>query len=270
MAGPKTKRVVIIADKHCGHRAGLTPPNWQFRKPSTEHIWQKFTSVQEETWGLYAAAIKTLQPVHLLIVNADCIDGRGERSGGVELITSDRSEQVQMAVDCIKPWKAKHIVMTRGTDYHVAGAEEWENDIARAISAKIGDHEWVEVNGYTFDVKHHIGSSSIPHGRATAVKRDELWNALWAEAGNQPRGDMIVRSHVHYCEGSYRFSGGRKIEAMTTPALQAMGTRYGAKRCSGTVDWGLVAFDINSKGKIVCRHEIVHQLESTKAKAIVL
>jgi len=266
MAKSKTKRVVIISDMHCGHRAGLTPPSWQC-KNEAGHVWQKFLQVQEECWKLYIAEVKKLKPVHLLIVNGDCIDGRGEKSGGVELITGDRQEQCDMAVECIKVWNAEHVAMTRGTNYHVGAEEEWEDRIARDVGAKIGDHEWIDVNGFVWDVKHHIGSSQVPHGRGTSLARDVLWNQLWANAGEQPRGDFLVRSHCHYWEGQYRMLGGKRVEAVITPALQAMGTRFGARRCSGSVHWGLLAFDISSEGKIVCRHEAIHSIVATRAKA---
>jgi hypothetical protein len=140
-----------------------------------------------------------------------------------------------------------------------------EDGTASGHRIKIGDHEWPTVNGLVFDLKHHVGSSGVPHTRATPVKRDELWNLLWAEAGDQPRGQFIVRSHVHYCEGAYKWIGPKRVEAMTTPALQAMGTRYGARRCSGIVNWGLLVFDIDESGRIVDRCEYIIPLASTKA-----
>ena len=267
-----TKRAVLIGDLHCGHRAGLTPPEYQSRG-GPGHIWDKFLRVQKETWRLYAMMVKKLQSVHVLIVNGDAIDGRGKKSGGVELLTGDRNEQCRMAAQCIELWKPKHVVLTRGTPYHTGEIESWEDIIAdmltdRGYSVKIGEHEWVDVNGYVFDVKHHIGGSQIQHGRMTPVMRDETWNLLWAEAGLQPRADRIVRSHVHYCVGGYRYVGGKRIDFMTLPALQAMGTRFGARRMSGTVDWGLVAYDINSNGEIVWEYDGIHLVEPTKAKAL--
>lgn len=275
-----TKRIVIVADLHCGHRAGLTPPEYRYRESSDTHIWRKFTKVQEETWGLYMEAVKALNPITCLVANGDLIDGRGERSGGVELITADRNEQCQMAVECLRKWrfdgqaeKCDTFVVT-GTPYHAGDIESWEHIAGEMLATgeprvrvKVGDHEWPNVNGYIFDCKHFVGGSQVPHGRATAIKREELWNSLWAEAGNQPRADMIVRSHVHYCEGSWKYIGGRKVEAFTTPALQAMGTRYGARKCSGTVDWGLMAFDIDINGRIATRHEWVPIIKSTVAMA---
>ena len=266
-----TKRIAFIGDLHCGHRAGLTPPDWRFRECSTEHVWKKFTQVQTEMWRLYTGIIKKLNPIDCLVVNADCIDGRGEKSGGVELITGDREEQAKMAVDCILPWKTDTIIMTEGTGYHTGAFESWENVIANMLrakgkSVKIGAHEWVDVNGYVFDVKHHIGSSSIPHGRYTSPAKDEIWNALWHEAGLQPRGDCFIRSHIHYSVGGHRWVGNKKKRFLTLPALQAMGTRFGSLRCSGLVDWGVVAFDIDAKGNIVCEHEHITTIAPTIAK----
>ena len=53
-----------------------------------------------------AKIVRDLQPVHLLLVGGDCIDGRGEKSGSTELITVNRNEQCQMAAECIRVWRA--------------------------------------------------------------------------------------------------------------------------------------------------------------------
>jgi len=271
MAKQRRKRVVALGDLHCGHRVGLTPPEYQWHAPNTtKHAWQKYGDIQREAWNWYAAKIKELRPVDLLLVSGDCVDGRGERSGGVELVTTDRDEQADMAVACLAPWKAKQIVMVRGTPYHAGNYESWEDPVADKLGAKIGNHEWVTVkvgkNEVTFDLKHHIGGSQIPHGRATAIKRDALWNSIWAEAGLQPRGDWILRGHVHYYGSTSHYVGQRKVTAMTLPALQGMGSRYGALRMSGLVDFGLISWDITAEGTR-CRDHI-HLIKSQKAQAL--
>ncbi len=77
------KRLVIISDLHCGHRAGLTPPDWQsdFRKNSKTQR-NKFAELQRELWQFYADTINDLRPVDVLVVNGDAIDGKGSLSGG--------------------------------------------------------------------------------------------------------------------------------------------------------------------------------------------
>ena len=234
------KRVVVIADLHCGHRVGLTPPKYQ-----SAICGQKFYSIQVEKWKQYVDILVELKPIDVLLVNGDCIDGRGERSGSVELIAPSRKKQVDMAVDCINECEADKIIMTRGTPYHTGYKEDWEDMIADGVDAvKIGEHEWPEVNGLVFDVKHKIGNTSVPHTKGTSINRDRLWNALWAERGLQPKADIFIRSHVHW----FHYGGDMDGLCVYTPALQGMGSKYGARECSGTVDWGLIYFDVQKNG----------------------
>jgi hypothetical protein len=244
----REQRVVVIADMHCGHRAGLTPRS--YHRP---HSQDKFHKLQVELWKLYEKKINALKPIDILIVNADCIDGRGERSGSRELITTDRREQVKMAVEAIELVESKHIVMTYGTGFHVGRNEDWEDDIADAVKAdKIGGHEFIDVNGLLFDIKHKVGSSTIPHGRFTAIAREKLWNVMWTEKQNQESSDVIVRSHVHY----FGHCGDGNWLGITTPALQGMGSIYGTRECSGVVDWGFVWFDIWDRENYAWKAEV--------------
>lgn len=255
------KTVVIVSDFHCGHVVGLTPPDYQSASGSLA----KFGEMQKAVWDFYSGWLKKLQPIHLLIKNGDAIEGKGERSGGTELIEPDRTEQVQMSIKCIEQAKAKNIVMTYGTPYHTGVNEDFERSIADAVGAKIGSHEWIDINGVIFDCKHKIGSSVIPHGRHTAIARDRLWNQLWSIDAQQPLADVIIRSHVHY----YTFNGDADVLAITTPALQGYGSKYGARQCSGRVDIGLVWFRIDDKGDYKWKPEIM-RTELQKARALKL
>ena len=123
----------------------------------------------------------------------------------------------------------------------------------RAGFSKIGSHEWVSVNGCVFDLKHKVGGSAIPHGRHTAIARDRMWNLLWAEKGLTPKAHVILRGHVHY----HNYCGGPGWVAMTLPALQGMGSKFGARQCSGLVDWGVVIFDVDDDGSFDWHAETV-------------
>jgi len=239
------KRVVIVSDFHCGHQVGLTPPDFD-AVPSSEGQRRQLYKTRRRCWDFYKETIEALKPIDLLIVNGDCVDGKAPRSGGTELITSDRTEQVDMAAQAIKIADASNVVMSYGTPYHTGDLEDWENEVAKQVEAlKIGGHDWVDVNGLVFDYKHFVGSSAVPYGRHTAVARDRLWGILWAEHGEYPRGDIIVRSHVHY----FDYCGGFGWLGLTTPALQFYGTKFGTRKATGTVDYGLVSFDVESKEK---------------------
>lgn len=235
------KRVVVISDLHCGHHAGLTSPIWQTPKsaPGTLGI---FAKQQRALWNWYVQKLHELQPIDVLIVNGDAIDGRGGRSGGSELITTDLQAQCQIAADCIKQVKARQVRLIFGTPYHSSpDGEDWEAILADMVGAESCDgHLFLEIDGVVLDCKHKVGSSGIPHGRHTAVSKERLWNILWHERQGAPKADIIIRSHVHYHE----FSGNPMHLAMTTPALQGWGSKYGERQCSGIIDIGFVHFDI--------------------------
>lgn len=257
-------RVAIISDLHCGHVAGLTPPGWQQRMVETADALagkrNKFAALQSALWRRYDALARKLGRVDLLIVAGDCIDGREERSGSTELIETDRNRQVEMAAKCIQRIDARKIVMVYGTDYHTGAFESFEENVADAVcAAKIGAHEWVDVRGLVIDVKHHVSSSSVPHTQGTAIMRDALWSSLWAARQEQPRSDMIVRAHIH---SYFRFETAL-WSGMTMPALQGMGSRFGQRRCSRTVDWGLVWMDVRGRHDYDFHPEITRFAEQT-------
>lgn len=256
----EAKRVVLCGDYHCGHVAGLTPPDWH-GVASSRKRYHRFTELQEQCWAWYAATMTRLQPIDVLVVNGDAIDGRGDKSGGLEQITMDRDEQSLMAKECIAVAKPGRVVMTYGTGYHTGNQEDYEAKIAADVGASIGSHEWMDVNGLVFDLKHHLGSSGIPHGRHTAIARDRMWNILWAERDEQPKSSVFVRSHVHY----HQHCGGVGWLAMTLPALQAAATKCGSRRCSGTVDYGLVHFDVDAEGGYEWQSHIA-ELPAQKAR----
>jgi hypothetical protein len=208
-----------------------------------------------------------LKPIDILVCNGDLIDGRGERSAGTELIISDRNKQIMAAVECIQQTDAPHVVITRGTPYHVGGDIDFEDIIAQAVNAdKIGDHEWIDVNGVVFDVKHKpAGTSQVPHTRNTGISRDRLWNLIWSEFDEQPKSDIIIRSHAHH----FTFCGEENWLAMITPALQGVGSKFGAQQCVGTVHWGLIHFDVYDTGEYFWKPHIF-RVEEQQVKPIKL
>ena len=251
------KRVVLMGDLHAGHLTGLTAAPWQQNLKdgiSDETKRNKYSRIASALWTHYDQYLKALAPIHVLVVNGDMIDGRGSRSGGTELITTDRNEQVEMAVQAINQvrlYAARgfKVIGTYGTAYHASGdGEDWENSVAKEAGFhKLGAHEWPEINGCIFDIKHHIGNTSIPHGKGTALLKTMLWNDIWAMNEMQPKARVVVRSHVH------RFFECRDLEKMglTLPALCGMGSKFGARICEGVVHFGLVHFDIDHHGNVV-------------------
>jgi len=181
-------------------------------------------------------------------------DGKGERSGSTEQITTDRGEQVEMAAICIQRMRAKKNLITYGTPYHGGVNEDWEDQLLLhdIENPAVGGWLWPEINGVTFDVRHHSGGSTIPHGRATAILREELWNLIWSDREEQPKADIFIRSHCHF----FMMVDDGRCMAFRTPALQAAFTKYG-RRCSGTVDFGLLVLDITDKGEVTWQRRLL-------------
>jgi hypothetical protein len=188
-----------------------------------------------------------LQPIHKVFVLGDCIDGDGHRSNGTELIVSDRKVQAAMAVECLRQIGAKEYSFVYGTPYHTGQAEDFETDVARAFDAKIGSHEWEVVNGVTFDLKHKQGNTQNP---ATSLFNEIRDNREWVCNDEQPKADILVRGHTHrLCI--------LEIEdciAISVPALQGYGTKFGSRQCSRKVQFGLVAVDVWPDG--VCQRHV--------------
>jgi hypothetical protein len=268
------KRIIVISDLHSGHVAGLTPPEYQYQEvgdSTTKH--NKFARLQRELWIKFLNILEKYKPFDIGFDLGDLIDGKGSRSGGTELISNDRNTQVDMAVKCLEEVSRRgkenfKWIGVFGTGYHTSGegGEDWESIIAeRCGFEKIGAHESVDINGCIFDLKHHIGSSSIPHGRFTAPAKERLWNVLWNERDLRPKANVILRGHVHYAT----FCGEPGWVAMTVPALQGMGTKYGSRYCSGTVHWGLTVFDVNKDGTFSWE-QVVIPIIAQKIEAIKL
>jgi len=235
-------RVLPIGDTHCGHMAGLTPP--KFQKHIDLKPYQKFL------WNWFEREIGTLGGVDAMFAMGDLIDGKGERSGGTELTYPDTDHQCEMAVEIIDYVKretgASSIIGVYGTPYHVnPGGSDLERRILNEVGGKIGSHEWVDCGGVMFDLKHKVSASTVPHGRATALLKEDLWNLIWASKEEyNPRAQVILRGHVHY----YAYAGDAECLSMSLPALQGPGSKYGKRQCQGTVNFGFVHFDIEEGG----------------------
>jgi len=234
------KNVLVIADLHCGSIVGITPPQYQQGENRKDQI-----ALWETATGMVEKFKEKFGPVDVLINVGDNLEGKCSRWGATDVITTKIRTQIDMATEFILGIGATDIVMVRGTPYHVGAEEDWEDYLARDVGAEIRDHAFIEIEGVNFSVKHLVAASSIPHGRHTAVAREKLWDILWSiEKEQHPKSDVILRAHVHY----FSYCGDDSFLGITCPALQGLGSKYGTRMCSGTVDFGMVYFFCD-KGK---------------------
>jgi len=225
--------IIMTGDFHCGSETGLDP------KPDNP--------IQKQVLECYQDAIRTAgNHPDILILNGDLIDGTQDRGRG-KLDKGDLELQIDKAVSLVEMWNPGKIIMTTGTQYHVGGnAIEAESIIAtmlrrtghnvtiqRKINAEI--NKW-----FRLEMRHHLGSSGIPHGRHTAGVRARNWNVLNAAHNGSKWPHLNVYSHVHY----WHYEEDAWSASMGLPAWQAIGNRYGDERCDGHVDMGLVKLTV--------------------------
>lgn len=247
----KSKKIVIVSDPHCGNIAGL----WNVGG----------NSVQRETRDRHGEIVKAWKRPDIIILNGDGIDGPGKRNN-FDIHETDVGLQAGVCAGFMNEFKAKEGFIICGTDYHCAGDTDHERMIGMALEADWdGKVHWellLNINGYRMHFRHHHSSSGVKHGRFTAMARTRGWFETEAFFHDAPKVDLLVRSHVHYFTWQEdSFSAG-----MTTPALQARGSRYGTLRCDGHVDFGAVRLTIDAKGDLIGREVMMWPIHNSYAK----
>ena len=236
------RRILLLSDLHSGSQVGLTPPSYQtacIEHPETEEHYKrnKYSRLQKECWNWYLKHLKIIGPVDKTFVLGDMIDGNGRRSGGTEQITTDRKLQAAIAIECLSHVRTKNFLFVYGTPYHTGDAEDFENDVALHYGSKIGSHEWEEINGVVFDLKHKQSGCKNP---GTSLFNEIGDNREWAVLGEQPKADVLIRAHTHrFCILELEDCTG-----ISLPSLQAYGTKFGTRQCSRKVKFGMMALDV--------------------------
>ncbi len=231
------KKVAIISDTHCGHKFGLTPPEYWDSEDSESGKFQR------QLWKFYVEKIQKFSP-DILVVNGDIIEGK--LSQPAELITADRMIQARMAADAINALEVPEVELLYGTRRHTSSdGEDYEYMVLQMLKAEkkaIHGHLFKKIEEIIFDIKHKLAGSTIPHGRFTSLARNWLWNVIWNYDSRQPRADIFIRSHVHY----FIFAGWKNWLGIVTPAM-TYNSVYGVREVEGVVDVGMIFFEVEKK-----------------------
>jgi hypothetical protein len=108
-----------------------------------------------------------------------------------------------------------------------------------------------------------VGSSSVPQSRQAPIAKEMIWAKLWQEKELIPKPvSYLIRSHIHY----FNLLDDGDMTAITTPALQGFGSKFGSKMCSGIPTIGFVSFDILANKTVIMRKHFLN-LTTQKAKA---
>ena len=131
----REKLVIALADLHCGHVGGITPPSWWFEEETDDPKRAQWAKIQRDLWNAYAGLVSSFRSPDVLLVNGDLIDGRGERTGGTELVTTDLEAQCRMAAYAIEIWGAFQSLLGRlktlTKECHYCGASMFQSLLGR-------------------------------------------------------------------------------------------------------------------------------------------
>ena len=238
--------ILIIADLHCGHRLGLTHPDFDAR-PDCDPGQPSYKQYQlrRRFWQWFAEEVKRLGHIDVLVANGDLIDGKGTRSGSNELLTPDRTEQTDQAAAIIDMIDADANMLTFGTPYHTGVDEDWEREVAGKIKhcELMGEQISLTANGVKFDFKHFTGASSVPYSQGTSINKQRVDAILEAHVGQGHKDiDILVRSHTHRAHYVQDELGNQ----LKTPCLQ-LSSKFGRSKKSGPISVGMYAFYVSGK-----------------------
>lgn len=250
---PGMKRIILLSDLHCGHETGLTAPEFQRGR---------FEEIQAKTWEWYSQKMAEIGPVDFAVMVGDAIDGDGRINSGVELLSTDRMDQADMAERALEEIQTNRFGFIIGSPYHVGKSESFERILAERIGAEFCEiHHQLSVLGTIFDLKHVVGGTSIPHGKTGSLEKEGLWATLKAERGLAEKPHVIARAHTHH----FAYSGDVHGLRIKLPALQVH-SHYGLKNFSSITDYGFVLFEVHGPGEYTWKPYIL-ELNFTKKGA---
>jgi hypothetical protein len=234
---PDLNNLVVVSDIHAGCRLALCGPkeialdDGGAYEPSSLQL--KLWDMWQFFWNEWVPDATHGEP-YGIVINGDAIEGNHHRS--VTQISHNPEDQRRIAVNLIEPLHKKcdgQLWMVRGTEAHVGGSANDEENIAKAVGA-IPNAEgqyarwdlWKTIGpGKLAHFLHHIGTTGSQAYEATAVHKELVEEFVEAGRWRRQPPDVIVRSHRHrhfetvIATGEGGASTGRAI-AVITPAWQ--------------------------------------------------
>jgi hypothetical protein len=199
---PKSYRIGVIADLHCGSRYAITPPGYRPNQGGPSGVFSDYMA------DCFAHFTKACPPLDCLIINGDCLEGEHPtlRSAPDALDTSPL-RQVDVAVEVLSPLRAKSkaLWLVRGTGFHEG---KW-CEALEALGQELKAEPWSKrrysgevldgiLGGVRFNVAHAQTSGAIYPG--TLMNRTAWFANLAERMAKTVESDIIIRSHTH-CTG---------------------------------------------------------------------
>lgn len=186
------QRILILGDLHAGSHVAPWPTSWLPGEPS--HRISRYLT------DCLAHLGANLEPIDLLILNGDLIDGPQRKSGGMGVFSPRLRDQVSGAMELLAPIvkKASKTIRVEGTPYH-----DDDHDPLFALDERFGIKHVAQVfdlelpGGGILNVAHHPGGGSTLY-KGTKASRELMQACLAAARRKVPGTRWVVRSHLHH------------------------------------------------------------------------
>ncbi len=215
-----TRRIgVALADTHCGHLLGLLNPDTRLPGRKGKAYKPTLTETQRYLWRCYkqdvagALSFAAGDEVILLTLGDLC---NGDKYP-TELVTTNRGDQITMAVDALVPWleypNLYKVRVAYGTAAHGFGEGAAEDLIAGmirkdhpALNISTTDHSLANINGVQIDYAHHGPSTGYYRWTSGNVARNYLRSLVDTELVHRREPpSLMLRAHHHkLCWETYR------------------------------------------------------------------
>jgi len=221
---------------HAGGLLGLTPP---------DRIDARTRATQEPLWAWYVKALQDIGPVDLAIHLGDMVDGEG-KAETLGLFTTDTKDQAALAAESLRLVQTDRWALCYGTPFHTVGTYSYEELVADALSTKIADTQYLEVNGLRISARHVVGRSDTPYGQGTLAHKEVMRDFFLAiREGSEP-ADLVLRGHVHL----FWETGSLTQRGVLCPCLQTPGGIYGRKMRGWGYDMGMLLVTVPASGRL--------------------
>lgn len=235
-------RILITADMHTGHRAGLIPPKY-FGGGA------KWINRQTIKWKWFTDTLKEIGRIDCHIDLGDIVDGQGVKDSTETILSPNH--QIMSAVEIIETINAPVKWFVHGTRVHTTTRDGLELDTAIACHVNGNDNPqidgqlWLQYGEWLLDCRHAAaGKSFVKHTRANPLLRERYHNENEFLEGRRPLATHYFRAHAHHL-----FNAGEpnRWAGYSVPALQSPQTKYGRVLSSVTHE-GMGVLSIPDKG----------------------
>jgi len=243
-------RILTLSDMHCGHIRGLNP------KRTIENYYYS-NPFQKWVLNIYEDIIKTYKFPDYLILNGDICDGNQSLQAGVEAITTDTDEQINFAIELLKP------IIGNNTKVHGIAGSGYHNssragaNLDRQVIEKLGGT--YHRNIYELLIENEKIQFKHAAGFTLSSLKKEMDNVQKDAVKTKTKcPTMIVRSHGHIFYGIQK-SG---IQAYITPAFQYSTDYMERKVFNETPDIGAFIIEYDESQKVLYGYPKMYDIPS--------